>query len=330
MAFADFFTNVKNKASQMYSNFFYAGKDVPAAPRQERSFAGQEPVPPRQSQDSQQPYQQYYGDYQYQQPYQQQYQQTYQQPAQQPYQQQMVTQAAQPQQAFQYAQQEQPMQRSHRAVRQTGNVFKVDFGGNQQQSQQPAQPAVQPVQESASLLNARIINARGMGDCCSAITLLRNGDAVLVVMENITNPGDMRRLVDTLSGACYSLTATITKVSRYGVYLLAPQTIAVFADQATNQMNAGPARGQAQRYQPNAYAPQQPMYTNPMQQPGQQPQAYGQQQQQEFTQRMAAPEEAAREFYQRPMPQDSGIPSFSTQPAAAGYAPDEHANAVAQ
>ncbi|MBR5110133.1 MAG: cell division protein SepF [Clostridia bacterium] len=320
MAFADFFTNVKNKAAQMYSNFFYAGKDVPAAPRQERSYASQEPAPPRQFQDSQQQYQPYYGDYQYQQPYQQQYQPSYQQ--------QMSGQASQPQQPFQYGQPEQqPQQRSHRAVRQNGNVFKVDFGDNQQQ---PQQPAAQPVQESASLLNARIINARGMGDCRSAITLLRNGDAVLVVMENITNPGDMRRLVDTLSGACYSLTATITKVSRYGVYLLAPQTIAVFADQATNQMNAGPARGQAQRYQPNAYAPQQPMYTNPLQQPAQQPQAYSQQQQQEFTQRVAAPQEAAREFYQRPMPQEAGIPSFSTQPAASGYTPDEHTSAVAQ
>ena len=312
MAFADFFTNVKNKASQMYSNFFYAGKDAPAAPDQERSFAGQQPAPPRQYQDSQQQYQPYYGDYQYQQPYQQAYQHQA---------------GAQPQQPFQYAQQEQAQPRAYRAVRQTGNVYKVDFGGSQQQPQQPAE---QPVQESPSLLNARIINARGMGDCRSAISLLRNGDAVLVVMENITNPGDMRRLVDTLSGACYSLTATITKVSRYGVYLLAPQAIAVFADQATNQMNAGPARAQAQRYQPNAYAPQQPMYTNPMQQPAQQPQAYGQQPQQEFTQRMAAPEEAAREFYQRPMPQDSSIPSFSTQPAASGYTPDDHTSAVAQ
>ena len=324
MAFADVFVNLKNKASQVYSNFFYAGKDAPAAPNQERSYADQEPTPPRRSQESQQQYQPYYGDYQYQQPY----QQTYQQPYQPSYQQQMGGQAQQPQQTYQYPQAEQSQHRSHHTVRQTGNVYKVDFGGNQQQPVQQAQP-VQPVQESESLLNARIINARGMGDCRSAITLLRNGDAVLVVMENITNPGDMRRLVDTLSGACYSLTATITKVSRYGVYLLAPQTIAVFADQATNQMNAGPARGQAPRYQANAYAPQQPMYTNPMQQPAQQ-QAYAQQQQQGFTQRMAAPEEAAREFYQRPMPQDSSIPSFSTQPAASGYTPDDHTSAVAQ
>ena len=78
-------------------------------------------------------------------------------------------------------------------------------------------------------------------------------------------------------------------MSRYGVYLLAPQTLAVFADQATNQMNAGPVRPQAPAYQPNPYAAaQRPVYQNPAQ-PAQQPYA----QQQEFTQRTAAPEAAA-------------------------------------
>ena len=169
-----------------------------------------------------------------------------------------------------------------------------------------------------------------MSDCRSAITLLRNGDAVIIVMENITNPGDMRRLVDTLSGACYSLTATITKVSRYGVYLLAPQSLAVFADQATNQMNAGPAQAQPQNYQANPYAAQRPAYASPLQ-PAQQPQPYAQQpyggQQQEFTQRTATPEAAAQEFYQRPLRQDAAIPSFSNRPAGVGYMPDEHAAA---
>ena len=46
MAFADFFRTVKNKASQVYSNFFYDGRDVPDVPRKGRAFADQEPTPP--------------------------------------------------------------------------------------------------------------------------------------------------------------------------------------------------------------------------------------------------------------------------------------------
>ncbi|MBR3020676.1 MAG: cell division protein SepF [Clostridia bacterium] len=326
MAFADFFNTVKNKAAQMYSNFFYDGRDVPSAPRRERAPAAQEPTPPQPSQGQQQwqnyqqpaqqqPYQQYYGGYQqqpYQQPYQQQ-QQSAPQPAPQSFRQQ------------QYTQPEQPQQRFRRSAQHASNVVQVDFSSGQAQ-----QPAQEPTQQPAGLMNARIINARGMSDCRTAITLLRNGDAVIIVMENITNPGDMRRLVDTLSGACYSLTATITKVSRYGVYLLAPQALAVFADQATNQMNAGPAHAQPQNYQANPYAAQRPVYTNPTQ-PAQQAPAYPPQQpygqQQEFTQRTAAPEAAAQDFYQRPLTQEATIPSFSNRPAGVGYTPDERAAA---
>lgn len=334
MAFTDIFRNVKNKAVQMYSNFFYEGRDIPSTPRKERASAAQAPTPPQPNQDQQQ-WQNYQQPVQ-QQSYQQQYYAGYQQqPYQQPYQQQQSAPQPQPiqQQSFrqpQFTQPEQPQQRFRRSAQHAGNVVQVDFGGGQAQ-----QTEQEPAQQTAGLMDARIINARGMGDCRSAITLLRNGDAVIIVMENITNPGDMRRLVDTLSGACYSLTATITKVSRYGVYLLAPQTLAVFADQATNQMNAGPAHAQPQSYQTNAYTAQRPVYTNPMNpaqpaQPAQQPQPYAQQpynQQQGFTQRTAAPEAAAQDFYQRPVTQDSAIPSFSNRPASVGYTPDERAAA---
>ena len=178
-----------------------------------------------------------------------------------------------------------------------------------------------------------------MGDCRSAITLLRNGDAVLIVLESVNEPNEMRRMVDTLSGACYSLTATITKVSRFGVYLLAPQTLAVFTDQITNMMNTAPARGQARGYQP-AYQPgQRPAYAAPQgqnrapQQPAQNV-SYGYApnpvQQQAFTQQVAMPEEAPQNFYQRPMPQQGMVPSFSAQGAGYGYAPDESPMAAEQ
>lgn len=192
----------------------------------------------------------------------------------------------------------------------------------------------------------RVVCARGMMDCRMAITLLRAGDAVLVTMENVKDPAEMRRLVDTLSGACYSLNASITKVSRYGVYLLAPQSMVVFADQMINQMNGAAPRAQRpQMNAPQGAAPQRPAYTPqqqleyaqapaqnpyaapeayqaPQQQP-QQPYAYAQPRQDGFTQRMAAPQENAGAFYARPQQQPAQMPAFSSQSANSGYVPDD-------
>ncbi len=320
MGNGNFFDSLKQKARALYNNFFYEGEEAPA-PRIEESY------PPQQEQ---QPYYQ-----QAPQGYQQQAYQApvYQQQAQQPqsYQAPVYQQPA-PQQPFQAPARNRRTQQH--AAQQESNV--VDFNVYQQQAgayqqsvaQQPApqQPPFQPEQPQpavgGALLNARVINARGMGDCRSAITLLRGGDAVLIVLENVTDPAEMRRLVDTLSGACYSLTATITKVSRYGVYLLAPQTMAVYADQATNQMNGAPTR-----------TAQRPMYQPGMNQAGQrtmyQPQSAYQQPQQNaagFTQRSAVAEEAAQPFYARTAPQEAQVPAFSAQPAGYGYAPDEAVN----
>ena len=342
MAVGDFFGGLKNKVRTAYNNFFYNGGGAPA-PQMQEEYQGVQEQPYPQGAQWQQP--QYSAAQAPQQPV---YQQpVYQQPVyQQPYQQAAYQQSAAGQQPpYQQPQAQQPRGKrmQHRAVQQESNV--VDFGAYQQnqnqaaQAAQTAQPAQgngsQPVQDNASLLSARVINARSMGDCRSAITLLRSGDAVVIVLESITDPMEMRRLVDTLSGACYSLTATITKVSRYGVYLLAPQTLAVYTDQATNMMNSAPARTQARGYQPG-YAGQRPTYTAPVQQPqmqqapmqqapmqGQSPYAAPQQ---GFTQRMAAQEENTQSFYQRPTPQMAQTPSFSAaQVTGYGYAPDEAA-----
>ena len=316
MAAANFFDNLKNRVRSVYNNFFYDGGEAPLG-RMNEAYDGEYDQPyPSQPQGGMPQYTQAPVAPQSQQPVYQPYQQpSFQQPQyQQPVYPQMPAQA-------------QPRNRrmQQHAAQQESNV--VDFGAYQQQNQAapafPPQQAPEPAapQQSASLVNARVINARGMGDCRSAITLLRNGDAVLIVLENISDPGEMRRLVDTLSGACYSLTATITKVSRYGVYLLAPQSVAVFADQATNSMNSAPARPQARNYQPGyaggqrvTYAPQaaaQPPQNNPY--AGQQG----------FTQQAPLPEEAAANFYQRSAPQAAQPPAFSAQPAGYGYAPDE-------
>lgn len=314
MAFGDVFGNLKQKVRSVYNNFFYEGAEAPAPQAPEANMY------PPQEQPYQQPQQGYEN---YQQP-QAPYAQEFQQPQ---YQQQNFRQGyQQPQYQPNYENPQQPRnRRSQQHAGQMGNNV-VDFGSYQQQSQQPLyqqpqqnhfqQPAYQPQQEPApqqpqqsAALNARIINARGMADCRSAITLLRNGDAVMIVLENVTDPAELRRLVDTLSGACYSLTATITKVSRYGVYLLAPQAVAVYADQATNQMN-NPNRVQSRGYQ-QGYAAQ-----NPYQAP-QQPM-----QQQGFTQRPAQMEEPQQPFYARTAPQAAQVPSFSAQPVGYGYAPD--------
>ena len=331
MAVGDILGSLKNTVKTAYNNFFYSGRQAPRRaqetyPEDTRNQA----YPPQQAGGYQTPYQQF--------AYQQNYQQ---QPAyQQPVYQQNAGMGHQP--VFQQAQQQPPqtsqaqpaqsrMRRAQmHAARQQENV--VEFSAYQQnmarQNEQNAPSPEPPVQEAsqtaASLLSARVINARGMSECRSAITLLRNGDAVVIVMENIADPGEMRRLVDTLSGACYSLTATITKVSRHGVYLLAPQTMAVFADQATNVMNNAPVRAQPHNYQP-AYTGQRVSYAPQTReaQPVQpaQPQQYSNPQ--AFTQRAAEPEEMHQSFYQRPAPQAVQPPAFSAQPAGYGYAPDE-------
>lgn len=224
--------------------------------------------------------------------------------------------------------------------------------------QQPAPEAV-PAEEAkpAAQATTRVVCARGMMDCRLAITLLRAGDAVLVTMENIKDPAEMRRLVDTLSGACYSLSASITKVSRYGVYLLAPQSMVVYADQLINQMNGAAPKAQRPMYQPGqrpvmhqsqasayqqpqqpVYQPQAPVYQQPQQpvyqpqaavyqQPRQevyQPQAENAYQQNAFTQRTAAPQENVGAFYTRPQQvQAPQMPAFSSQSANSGYVPDD-------
>ena len=317
MAAGDFFQNLKGKMQNIYNGFFYDGEEAPAResqqeeaaePMQETGF--QQPVNYQQPVGYQQPvnYQQPAG---YQQPvnYQQPvgYQQpvNYQQPA--PYQ--------QPAAPAGYAapQAEAPRQGGRaRRMNQRAQSNVVDFGAYQAyQAATPVEEA--PVQQSAApaaLPGTRVINARGMGDCRSAITLLREGDAVLIVLENITDPAEMRRLVDTLSGACYSLTATITKVSRGGVYLLAPQEMAVYTDQITSQMNS---------IANHTYSAQQP------QQPQQPAAAMPEQVPQGFAQRTAAPAAAAPSFYARSVPQNTAAPSFSARQPSGGYRPDEMA-----
>ena len=348
MAYGNFFKDAFGKAKSKLEGFLYHEDTGISAPppsmSDENAAPGTGEMYPAQQQQTplygyQQPYQPQQPVYQgYPSPAYQTPQQAYQQQPQDPAYQPAAYQPPAPAQSTRFARN----RRTERTpLRQENNV--VDFSAYQQPAQAepapaaPQAPQAQPAAAGAAF-SARIINARGMADCRSAITLLRNGDTVLIVLENISEPAEMRRLVDTLSGACYSLTATITKVSRYGVYLLAPQTVAVYADQATNQMNMVPSRMpqrpaqgnygaqpvQRPAYQQPAYAA--PAYAAPAYQPAAaaQPGVYAPPQS-AFTQRTAAPEEAAAQqpFYARQPVQGAQLPPFSSQPAGYGYAPDE-------
>ena len=147
--------------------------------------------------------------------------------------------------------------------------------------------AQQPQQKSS---NACVINVRSIADCRNAIGILRNNDCVIAVMDSIADQAEIRRYVDTLNGACFSLGCTMTRLSaRVGVYLLAPAGMNVYTDQATTQMNS------------QSRAPQRPQQSF---RPPQQPQgAYQPQMQQGY-------------------PQQQPAPVFSAQSPAQGYSPD--------
>ena len=162
-----------------------------------------------------------------------------------------------------------------------------------------------------------VLNLRNNAECRLAISMLRQGNALMVIMENVGDAAEMHRYVDTLSGACFSLNATITKVSRHGAYLLAPGSFAVMADAATSQMNsiqrrpqqAAQPRAQAQ----NPYAPQAGAYANSYQAPSDE---------NGFEYRNPAPEpQQAAMYYQQPA-QAPAMPSFDMPRPGTGYVPD--------
>ena len=265
----------------------------------------------------------------YQQPYAQPaYQQgAYQQPSYQAQPFQQPAQPAQPQQpaysASPLQQGYQPQQRNRRSAQhaqqpqqpEAENV--VPFPGIAQQPQQQAQPAAQQSAPSKQL-SACVVNARSIADCRNAIGILRTGDCVIAVMDSIADQAEVRRYVDTLNGACFSLGCTMTRLSaRVGVYLLAPAGMQVYTDRTTTQMNAqsrAPQRANAGMQQgafQSPFAPQQ----------GQMP--YGQAVYQQPVNPFAPPQPV----YAQPQQ-----PAFSEQQPSQGYVPDnegaEYSSAV--
>jgi len=273
----------------------------------------------------------------------------YQQPQQQPYAAQpqgYQTQAGyqQPQQAYAPDYQQQTVNqayvppRNRRAAQHAQHVENVvQFPGQPaavppqqapaaaQQQAAPQQPAAQKQQPAAC-----VINVRSIADCRSAIGILRTGDCVIAVMDSIADQAEVRRYVDTLNGACFSLGCTMTRTSaRVGVYFLAPVGMQVLTDQATTQMNSqsrAPQRARAVQSPFQApYQAQQPAYAPRSQQPGvfTAPQGgYQQPQQAGYAQQPFTPQQ------QPAYPQQV----FSSQQPAQGYTPDrepaEYSDAV--
>lgn len=276
---------------------YYAQPQQQAAPQQSAQPYAQPAYDP-------QPQQSAYQAPAYQPPYQQP-QPAYQQPAYQAQPFQQPQQPAQPQMqqpaysASPLQQGYQPQQRNRRSAQHAQQAQQpeaenvVPFPGAAQQPQQ-AQPAAQPQQGApAKQLSACVVNARSIADCRNAIGILRTGDCVIAVMDSIADQAEVRRYVDTLNGACFSLGCTMTRLSaRVGVYLLAPAGMQVYTDRTTTQMNAqsrAPQRanpgaqqniwqtllepqqgqapyGHAAYQQPvNPFAPPQPVYAQPQQ-----------------------------------------------------------------
>ncbi|MBR1606345.1 MAG: cell division protein SepF [Clostridia bacterium] len=314
MAFRDIARGVKNFFGP--NNRFFNGsrEDDPAEDYYPQQSVPAAPVYGQEAQQQAPQYQQ--PQYQQQPVYQQapqQYQQNYQQPQPQPHPVQYRTQAGyqQPMQPQGYGMDQQTVNQAYVQPRNRRSAQHAQAVENVVQfpvtPEQPQQPAEQPAAKKQ--ISACVINVRSIADCRSAIGILRTGDCVIAVMDSIADQAEVRRYVDTLNGACFSLGCTMTRTSsRVGVYFLAPVGMQVLTDQTTTQMNSqsrAPQRARsAQPVFQNPYqAPQQSAYTpRPTYQPGyQQPYA-------------AAPQQPV---YQQP--------SFSAQQPAQGYTPDQEA-----
>jgi len=172
-------------------------------------------------------------------------------------------------------------------------------------------------QADGEKMNLCIVQLRNMGNCREAINHLRRGCIVSVIMEAVQDQSEMRRYVDMLSGACFSLSASITKMSRYGSYILAPGSVSVMVDNVTSQMNGSarrpaaqqPARPQRGEQPTDPYGAYQPSYQDPTGGMG-------------YERRVpvAQPEES-RYYYRQPL--ETGEPApLEARQAATGYVPD--------
>ncbi len=266
MALGNLFSSLRDKVENAFTNFFYAdsdyvGQHAPGARSGAENRETPQPDPyVNGAWEQNEPQAAYQPNYQqpqqaayqpnYQQPQQAAYQPNYQQPQQTGYQ----PNYQQPQQAAYQPNCQQPQQAAYQPNYQQPQQAAYQQNYQQTREAAPEQPAENNMvyfpgtaAQEEMVPDVRVINARGVGDCYSAIAQLRAGDTVILVMENIADPAEMRHYVDMLSGACYSLRGTITKLSRHGAYLICPTRVKVYVDAATNQLNSASTRAPQQR-----------------------------------------------------------------------------------
>ena len=298
----NFFSDLKYKFQEATSRFLYedrgSGYGSGAYVDEDPPYEPEEKKPRRSRRTEQK---RVYEEPQQEQAWQAPYQGSYQQPVYAPQQPQQ-----QPQPMTQFAAQ---MEEQRSRTRQDGqNVVQFPGAYTEEQPAQEQQPAQWGI---------CVLNLRSNAECRVAISMLRQGKALMVIMENVGDAAEMRRYVDTLSGACFSLNATITKVSRHGAYLLAPGSVAVMADSATSQMNSMQRRAQPAQQRPQArtqspYA-QQPNYTPSYQEP------MGEN---GFEYRAPSPEPEQAFYYRQPQ-RAPAAPAFESQYPGTGYVPDQ-------
>lgn len=286
-----FFNGARETEAPAGEADLYPPQNAQPAPQQsytqqasyQQTYQGAAYTQPNAYQPSSQPYQQ---PVQQQAPYQQ--PQAYAQPQQQVYQHSPLQQGYQPQQTVDQAYVPPRNRRAAQHAQEAENV--VPFPGVQTAqtvaAPQGMQPPVQPQAETGIAFTTCIVNVSGIADCREAIGLLRTGNCIIAALDSIADQAELRRYVDTLNGACFSLGCSMTRISaRVGVYLLAPATMQVYTDPRTTQMNSqsrvpqrNPRSAQSpfrppyaqQGFQP--YPPQQPVYQQPVysaQQPAQ-------------------------------------------------------------
>ena len=201
------------------------------------------------------------------------FQQPYAPPQQQPYAyqppeaQQPVWQQPAPQQSYQ-APAQQPQQPTFQTQIQP-DPFRAESGRNRrsqqhQAAQQPAPqapyappqqaenvvpfPGVQQQPESAGV-DAYVINVFNINTCRQAMSCLRKGQCTLIVMDQLIDKAEIRRYVDMLTGACYALNGTMTRLSaKIGFYIMAPAGMTVYTDPTTSNANAQPKPQQTPLY----------------------------------------------------------------------------------
>ncbi len=93
-------------------------------------------------------------------------------------------------------------------------------------------------QKTAQPMDAYVINVSNVAACRQAMICLRKGQCAIIVMDRITDRAETRRYVDMLTGACYALNGTMTRLSsKIGFYLMAPSGMTVYTDAVTSNAN---------------------------------------------------------------------------------------------